>query len=167
MDSDDPFDLRNVITHKLRQAKFDSMRSDGIKSRSEQSSLLDFEHKKQKTQHNYYPKQSFSRFHKPKVTERVHIQEGASRSCVICSSKIRNMKKHVIMSHVTDDWWGVYGDTTCWKCQEFHTAANLRKCKGFFDLEKDTDTFLYRNKCYEEFLKEDLQCNSRTDPAGQ
>ena len=158
----DAFDLRQIITRNLRIAKEESIFSEGVKRKSEQNSLVDHDHKKQKLSvtNPTIKKQTFSKFHNPKLSDEIHYQEGASRACVICYSKIRNMKKHVILQHVTNDWWGVYGDSTCWKCQEFHTFSELGRCQGFFNPDKDTETFLYRSNCFEEFLKEDLQCET-------
>ena len=90
-------------------------------------------------------------------------QVSASRDCLLCHLKIKDMKKHTILNHVANTWWGAYGPYTCWRCQEYHPGAQIISCDGHYREKEDLQAFLFRNKCLENFLKEDLQCKSDYD----
>ena len=89
-------------------------------------------------------------------------QMSASRDCLLCHIRTKDMKKHTILNHLSNTWWGAYGSYTCWRCQEFHPGGEIVNCGGQFT-RSDLPTFLYRNKCLENFLKEDLECGSDQD----
>ena len=89
-------------------------------------------------------------------------QMSATRDCLLCHLRTKDMKKHTILNHLSNTWWGAYSSYTCWRCQEFHPGGEIVNCGGQFK-RSDLPTFLYRNKCLENFLKEDLECGSDQD----
>ena len=86
-------------------------------------------------------------------------QKSAKRDCLLCPIKTKDMKKHTILNHLSNTWWGAYGPYTCWRCQEFHPGGDISTCGGQYK-RSDLPTFLYRNECLESFLKEDLECTT-------
>ena len=74
-------------------------------------------------------------------------QVSASRDCLLCHLKIKDMKKHTILNHVANTWWGAYGPYTCWRCQEYHPGAQIISCDGHYREKEDLQAFLFRNKC--------------------
>ena len=86
-------------------------------------------------------------------------QKSAKRDCLLCHVRTKDMKKHTILNHLSNTWWGAYGPYTCWRCQEFHPGGDISTCGGQYK-RSDLPTFLYRNECLESFLKEDLECNT-------
>ena len=89
-------------------------------------------------------------------------QKYATRDCLLCHIRTKDMKKHTILNHLTNTWWGTYGPYTCWRCQEYHPGGDITLCGGQYK-EGDLSTFLYRNQCFESFVKEDLECQTDQD----
>ena len=64
------------------------------------------------------------------------VNKISSRKCRVCGETERNLKRHTIYEHLTDVWWGVMGDATCWKCQAYHSLPDIRHCDGYYVPQK-------------------------------
>ena len=140
-------DLREVINRRLREAKLQSIEKDQKKNKSvEQSDSFYIDHFKNRT------------------GILIHAQptelNDYCRKCEICGKKFKDMKQHVIMGHLTNSWWGTFGYSTCWLCHEYQFICEIRHCKGEFDPALHKEDFLFRINCFENYLKEELGCNT-------
>ena len=140
-------DLREVINRRLREAKLQSIAKDQKKDKSvEQSDSFYIDHFKNRT------------------GILIHAQptelNDYCRKCEICGKKFKDMKQHVIMGHLTNSWWGTFGYNTCWLCHEYQFICEIRHCKGEFDPALHKEDFLFRINCFENYLKEELGCNT-------
>ena len=137
---------RRVITQKLREAKLESM-TDSSTSNQEYVS-------------DSFVKDQF----RNKTGLLVHAQPGKPteycRSCEICNKRYKDMKQHVITGHLTNNWWGSFGYSTCWNCQEFQYVGEIRNCSGEFNSTLHKEAFLFRFQCFESYIKEELDCKT-------
>ena len=83
------------------------------------------------------------------------------RKCILCHYSQRNMKRHVISYHMSE-WWGVYGDLTCWYCRQYQTNIKISTCNGDFIPFTDTETLVNRHKDI-NFMKDDLELKTEFD----
>ena len=140
-------DLREVINRQLREAKLKSIAIEQKDEKSvEQSDSFYIDHFKNRT------------------GILIHAQptelNDYCRKCEICGKKFKDMKQHVIMGHLTNSWWGTFGYNTCWLCHEYQFICEIRHCKGEFDPALHKEDFLFRINCFENYLKEELGCNT-------
>ena len=94
------------------------------------------------------------------------LKKISNRKCKVCGEIDRNLKRHTIFEHVTDVWWGVIGDSTCWKCHAYHTLPDIRFCDGFYVPQRDLRSLVMRQREFFSYLKDDLECTSDTDLIG-
>ena len=88
------------------------------------------------------------------------------RKRVACGDVDRNLKRHTIFEHLTDVWWGVIGDATCWKCQAYHTLPDIRFCDGFYVPQRDLRSLVMRQREFFAYIKDDLECTTDADLIG-
>ena len=140
------FDLRNVITKRLREAKIESMKGNKTPEGKERDSFYI---------HQFKNKTGFL----------VHAQPGKPtdycRVCEICNKRYKDMKQHTITSHVTNNWWGTFGYSICWNCQEYQFVGEIKnQCNGEFNSALHKEAFLFRFNCFERYIKEELGCKT-------
>ena len=82
------------------------------------------------------------------------------RKCMVCCTEAKNMKRHTIFSHLTDVWWGVHAESTCWTCQQYHTYQDIRRCEGYYVPSRDFKSLINRHVEFFSFLKDNLECDS-------
>ena len=87
----------------------------------------------------------------------------SKRKCKVCGIVERNMKRHAIFDHITNVWWGVIGDATCWHCQSYHTIQEIRNCDGFYVPQRDLRCLMVRHTEFFSYMKDDLECSSDED----
>ena len=87
----------------------------------------------------------------------------SSRKCKVCGETERNLKRHTIYEHLTDVWWGVVGDATCWKCQAYHSLPDITFCDGFYIPQRDYRSLITRHAEFFDYLKDDLDCTTDKD----
>ena len=90
----------------------------------------------------------------------------SSRKCRVCGEVERNLKRHTIFEHLTDVWWGVIGDATCWRCQQYHILPDIRFCDGFYVPQRDLRSLVMRHKEFFSIIKDDLECVTDADLIG-
>ena len=90
----------------------------------------------------------------------------SSRKCKVCGEVERNLKRHTIFEHLTDVWWGMIGDATCWRCQSYHTLPDIRFCDGFYIPQRDLRSLVMRQKEFFSHVKDDLECVTDADLLG-
>ena len=78
------------------------------------------------------------------------------RKCRICGQENKNLKSHLAMDHLGSVWWGVLGDQTCWRCQDYHYPGDISQCDGHYLPLIHRELFVARHKEFMEFMYEDL-----------
>ena len=61
------------------------------------------------------------------------------------------------------DWWGEYGDITCWSCRHYQSNNEISIFYGDFITFTDTETLVKRHKDSKSFMKDDLELRSEID----
>ena len=82
------------------------------------------------------------------------------RKCHLCMRPAKNMKKHLAFAHLGKTWWGVLGDQTCWRCNDYHTLGKISTCDGFYLPMANRGTLHVRHKEFMDFLMEDFEAVS-------
>ena len=99
----------------------------------------------------------------------LNLEQNASQSqiclrkCLVCGIESKNMKRHTIFEHLTDIWWGVQGESTCWLCQQYHTYQDIRYCEGYYVPQRDYKNLVCRHAEFFSFVKDNLECETDQD----
>ena len=91
------------------------------------------------------------------------VNKISSRKCCVCGETERNLKRHTIYEHLTDVWWGVMGDATCWKCQAYHSLPDIRHCDGYYVPQRDFRSLIMRHNEFFDYIKVELECTTDND----
>ena len=96
-------------------------------------------------------------------SDHVRHNKISSRKCRVCGEVDRNLKRHTIYEHLSDVWWGVLGDATCWKCQAYHSLPDIRHCDGYYVAQRDFRSLIMRHNEFFSYIRDDLECSTDSD----
>ena len=82
------------------------------------------------------------------------------RKCHLCQRPAKNMKNHLAFIHLKQQWWGILGEQTCWRCKQYHTLWKISHCEGFYMPMRDRGTFHGRHREFIDYLVEDFEASS-------